>query len=182
MHFLIIDCCFSGKIPSGRTPDAGIPELLVQSPYMSEAERAAFLDAFGADREGTLIGLCVMGGIFAEGIDLADERLIGAVVVGTGLPMINPESEIARDYFDEQGRDGYAYAYRYPGMNKVMQAAGRVIRTESDTGVILLLDERFAYSEYRRIFPKEWSDIRTVRSENITQIINDFWANKGYGK
>lgn len=156
-----------------------IPEkydLLIQSSNMSEKEREDFLDEFGNERDKSLIGLCVMGGIFSEGIDLSDEKLVGAIIVGTGLPMINTESEIAKSYFDEDGKDGFAYAYRYPGMNKVMQAAGRVIRKETDRGVILLLDERFNYSEYRSLFPKEWDDCKRVNSENVEEAVSAFWS------
>ena len=98
-----------------------------------------------------------MGGIFGEGIDLKNEQLIGAIVVGTGLPQISNEREILMGYYDKTSLDaGFDYAYRYPGMNKVLQAAGRVIRTVEDVGVIELLDERFLQSEYRALFPREW--------------------------
>jgi DNA excision repair protein ERCC-2 len=150
--------------------------MLIQEPGMSEADRTAFLMEYEKDRDGTLLGMCVLGGIFAEGIDLADEKLIGAIIVGTGLPMINPESEIARDYFNSCGKDGFAYAYLYPGMNKVMQAAGRVIRKETDRGVILLLDERFSYRQYRDIFPKEWSDCTRTRVEDLRSRVERFWS------
>jgi len=155
-----------------------IPEdfkKIIQTSHMSEDERQDFLESFSADREEPILGLCVMGGIFSEAIDLIDDRLIGAIIVGTGLPMINTESEIARKYFDDEGRDGFAYAYRYPGMNKVMQAAGRVIRKETDRGVILLLDERFNYSEYRCLFPKEWDDFRTINISNLEKAVKEFW-------
>ena len=152
--------------------------VLKQKSRMSEDEREAFLSTFDEVCE-TKVGLCVMGGIFAEGIDLADEKLIGAIVVGTGLPMINTESEIAKKHFDGQEKDGFAYAYRYPGMNKVMQAAGRVIRKDSDRGVILLLDERFSYSEYRRLFPKEWEDVKIVKIGSLQAELENFWSGAG---
>ena len=118
-------------------------DLAVQKSRMEEAEREAFLELFSANRDESLAALCVMGGIFSEGIDLKEERLIGAVIIGTGLPQVNVEQEILREYFDSQGGRGFDYAYQYPGMNKVMQAAGRVIRTLRDKGVIALLDDRF---------------------------------------
>ncbi|MDO4938407.1 MAG: ATP-dependent DNA helicase [Lachnospiraceae bacterium] len=152
-------------------------DVLVQNQKMSEKEREEFLAEFGRERDRSLLGLCVMGGIFSEGIDLTDEKLIGAMIIGTGLPMINTESEIARKYFDEDGKDGFAYAYRFPGMNKVMQAAGRVIRKETDRGVILLLDERFNYSDYRSLFPREWSDCRTVNLSSVGSVVESFWNN-----
>ena len=150
--------------------------MLVQQSGMSEADRAAFLSEYEAEHEGSLLGMCVLGGIFAESIDLADERLIGAIIVGTGLPMINPESEIAREYFNSRGEDGFLYAYLYPGMNKVMQAAGRVIRKETDRGIILLLDERFSYRQYRDTFPREWSDCRRTTVDRARKMLEEFWG------
>lgn len=94
-----------------------------------------------------------MGGIFGEGVDLVGDRLIGCAIVGVGLPQVNPRQEILRRYYDEAGGTGFDYAYRFPGMNKVLQAAGRVIRTQEDRGVVLLLDDRFARTEYTRLFP-----------------------------
>ena len=125
---------------------------MMQEQNMNEQDREAFLQEFEAEREGSLAGFCVMGGIFSEGIDLTKERLIGAMIVGTGLPQVCNEREILKQYFDRHGENGFDYAYLYPGMNKVLQAAGRVIRTEEDKGVIVLLDDRFAgRSEERRV-------------------------------
>lgn len=135
-------------------------KLLMQNTYMSEEERENFLSSFlNEDDEVSCIGFTVLGGIFSEGIDLTHESLIGAIIVGTGLPMIGQERNLLRDFFDSQGKDGYSYAYVFPGMNKVMQAAGRVIRTTEDVGLITLLDDRFMSNEYRRLFPKEWEKI-----------------------
>ena len=116
-----------------------------------------------------------MGGIFSEGIDLKEERLIGAVIIGTGLPQVNVEQEILRDYFDEHGGQGFDYAYQYPGMNKVMQAAGRVIRTIQDKGVIALLDDRFLRPEYVALFPWEWGSYTVVNRHNVSQALVEFW-------
>lgn len=156
--------------------ESGTCDMIVQNQRMSEKERGDFLAEFSFERDRSLLGLCVMGGIFSEGIDLTDEKLIGAIIVGTGLPMINTESEIMKKYFDDDGKDGFAYAYRFPGMNKVMQAAGRVIRKETDRGVILLLDERFSYSEYRSLFPKEWSDCSRVTLSTVGDSVRKFWS------
>ena len=123
-------------------------------------DREDFLAGFQDEDRRTLIGFCVMGGIFAEGIDLSGKRLIGAIVVGTGLPQIGDERELLRRFYDRKGENGFDFAYRFPGMNKVLQSAGRVIRTTEDQGVILLLDERFQLREYRDLFPREWSDCR----------------------
>ena len=150
-------------------------ELLVQRPGMREEEREEFLMQFDSDRNSALLGFCVMGGIFGEGIDLTGEKLIGVIVVGTGIPQVGPERELLKDFFDAKNRCGFDYAYRYPGMNKVQQAAGRVIRTTSDRGVILLLDERFLYAENRKTFPREWADYRTVRAETVGKTLQAFW-------
>lgn len=110
------------------------------------------MEEFEHERERTLVAFCVMGGIFGEGIDLKNDRLIGAIIVGTGLPQVSDEREILKNYYDERGLSGFDYAFRYPGMNKVLQAAGRVIRTSEDRGVILLLDERFYRGSMHRCF------------------------------
>ena len=123
-----------------------------------------------------------MGGIFSEGIDLKEERLIGAVIVGTGLPQVNPEQEILKEYFDEREGNGFDYAYQYPGMNKVMQAAGRVIRTVNDKGVIALLDDRFLRSEYVALFPREWGTYTVVDRGNVSLALEDFWGQFPEGK
>ncbi len=153
------------------------PEILVQSVRMTEADREGFLAEFEKERENSLAAFCVMGGIFSEGIDLAGERLIGVLVVGTGLPGICTEREILKGWYEKQGKDGFAYAYRYPGMNKVLQAAGRVIRTDTDEGVILLLDDRFLSGEYRRLFPREWADFHVINYEKLPLLLEDFWSN-----
>ena len=146
---------------------------------MKEEEREAFLERFAVQPEGeqtkSLLGFCVLGGIFSEGIDLKREALIGAAVVGTGLPLVCHEREILRQYYEERNMDGFAYAYRYPGMNKVLQAAGRVIRTDEDRGVILLLDDRFLGSDYRRLFPLEWNGYQICRLPEAGKKIEEFW-------
>ncbi len=166
-------------------------ECLVQSDYMTEADRENFLNRFEGNPEYDLqkkvcmdieteedtylIGFCVLGGIFSEGIDLKDDSLIGAIIVGTGLPQVCYEREILKGYFDEQGDSGFDYAYRFPGMNKVLQAAGRVIRTATDVGIIALLDERFLQNSYRGLFPREWERFEVVNHNNISKRIERFW-------
>ena len=146
--------------------------LLLQDRDMREEEKEAFLDAFLTSRRGTLTGFCVMGGSFAEGIDLQGESLMGAVVVGTGIPQIGRERELLKEYY---GKNGFAYAYRVPGMNKVLQAAGRVIRTMEDTGWILLLDGRFLYEEYQGCFPPSWNDREICTLRDAGDKIREFW-------
>ncbi|MCP1101273.1 DNA excision repair protein ERCC-2 [Aequitasia blattaphilus] len=150
-------------------------EYATQGPYMSEEAREIFLENFTEEREESFVGFTVMGGIFSEGIDLTKDKLIGAIIIGTGLPQIGRERELLKEYFDKKGENGFNYAYLYPGMNKVLQSAGRVIRTEKDRGIILLLDERFKRNEYRAIFPREWEKIELCTISNIKREICEFW-------
>ena len=157
----------------------GWPELAVQvqQPGLDDEARAAFLAAFSEDPAETLVGFCVMGGIFGEGIDLRNDRLIGAVIVGTGLPQVCRERELLKEFYDKRGEDGFFYAYLCPGMNKVLQSAGRVIRTEEDCGAILLLDERFASQRYARMFPAEWQRPGHCTLKNVREKAEIFWSN-----
>ena len=129
----------------------------------------------GNEKAGTLLGFCVLGGIFSEGIDLKNDSLIGAVIVGTGLPQVCNEREILKSFFESQGDNGFDYAYKYPGMNKVLQAAGRVIRTVDDIGIVALLDERFLTAPYIRMFPREWETYERVSLEQIEKRVERFW-------
>lgn len=151
-------------------------EYVMQSQYMSEEAREIFLENFEEVRTYSLIGFCVMGGIFSEGIDLAEDKLIGAVIAGTGLPQVCRERELLKEYFDAQSFRGFDYAYLYPGMNKVLQSAGRVIRTAEDRGVILLLDDRFTDQRYRDTFPREWENIAMCRVEDAGERMREFWG------
>ncbi|WP_338650496.1 ATP-dependent DNA helicase [Listeria seeligeri] len=156
------------------------PEIVVrkQEGAMDEEQREAFLEAFKAGNLETLVGFCVLGGVFSEGIDLRGERLIGAAIVGVGLAQLNPESDLIKDYYNETIGQGFDYAYQLPGMNKVLQAVGRVIRGESDRGVILLIDERFSASRYRTLFPAHWNHAKIVKNtKEITEQVTEFWRN-----
>ncbi|MCR5222728.1 MAG: ATP-dependent DNA helicase [Lachnospiraceae bacterium] len=156
--------------------DEETQEVLMQKNTMSEEEREAFLDRFTVENsDKTLIGFCAIGGIFAEGIDLKHDSLIGAIIVGTGLPMVTNERQLLRERYDLRDWDGFDYAYRYPGMNKVMQAAGRVIRTVSDIGIVALLDERFLTGSYRLLFPREWKNYETVNLQTVDDEVRVFW-------
>lgn len=166
-------------------------ECIMQRDFMDEFSREDFLKKFEGnldydiqenidmdieyDEDRYLIGFCVLGGIFSEGIDLKNDSLIGVIIVGTGLPQVCYEREILKDYFDEQGEFGFDYAYRFPGMNKVLQAAGRVIRTSDDIGTITLLDERFLQPAYLKLFPREWENFRVVSRRSISKVVEDFW-------
>lgn len=151
--------------------------IIMQHSNMNEAEREEFLQTFEQEDSGTLVAFCVMGGIFGEGIDLKNDRLIGAVIVGTGLPQISNEREILKQYYDKQGLSGFDYAFRYPGINKVLQAAGRVIRTQEDRGIIVLLDERFLQSDYNALYPREWKNRIVGNVETVDAEICKFWEN-----
>ena len=162
--------------------DCSVMELLCQEQNMKEADREAFLEHFSSQKN--VVAFCIMGGIFSEGIDLTGDRLIGSVVVGPGLPQVCNERKIMMDYFNTGKRtdtnadssvDGFKYAYLYPGINKVFQSAGRVIRTEDDTGVILLLDERFGTGEYNSLFPVEWQDAVFGNFDRLAQKVENFW-------
>lgn len=169
----------------------GKVECILQGEHMNEQARENFLNRFVGneecvledvihmeiemEEERSLLGFCVMGGIFSEGIDLKKDSLIGAIIIGTGLPQVCNERELLKNYFDEQGENGFDYAYRYPGMNKVMQAAGRVIRTEEDFGIVALLDERFLMPSYQKMFPREWKSQQIVNVDRIGHEVEMFW-------
>lgn len=165
-------------------------ECIIQSEYMSETDREAFLGRFRGnedfdlqcdidmdieEEDSILIGFCVLGGIFGEGIDLKNDSLIGAIIVGTGLPQVCFEREILKEFFEEDGESGFDYSYRYPGMNKVLQAAGRVIRTVEDVGIVALLDERFLQFAYQRMFPREWEHFEKVNVDTVAKRVERFW-------
>ncbi|MDP4146984.1 MAG: helicase C-terminal domain-containing protein [Bacillota bacterium] len=154
---------------------------IIQKSDMNDEERENFLQHFKTNPSETLVGFAVMGGIFSEGVDLKGDKLSGAIIVGVGLPKICLERELIKEHFEalKGSGEGFRYAYIYPGMNKVMQAAGRVIRTEEDKGIVLLLDERFTSREYLRLFPIEWEHYLKVTNKiEKLKIINEFWENK----
>lgn len=158
--------------------DNTMEECIMQSESMNEEEREEFIQKFSKEEgrnERMLIGFCIMGGIFSEGIDLKNDSLIGAIIVGTGLPQVCFERNILSDYFNQAGNNGFDYAYRYPGMNKVLQAAGRVIRTVEDIGIVALLDDRFLENSYQKMFPREWGNYEVVTVETISKRVEKFW-------
>lgn len=150
--------------------------ILIQEENMDERKREEFLQVFS--KEDNLLAFAVLGGIFSEGIDLVGDKLIGAVIVGVGLPGINFERDNIKEYFNQTTHKGFDYAYTYPGINKVLQAAGRVIRSEKDRGAILLIDDRFSTSKYKKLFPEEWKDGELVKNDDeISSKLNSFWEN-----
>ncbi|GAX04787.1 ATP-dependent helicase [Secundilactobacillus pentosiphilus] len=154
------------------------PDLktVTQAPNMSEIDRAHFLAAFKSDPNESLVGFAILGGLFSEGIDLTASRLIGVAIVSVGLPGISTENNLLRDYFDSQGEPGFEYAYQIPGLNHVFQAAGRLIRSTSDQGIVLLMDQRFASQRYTRYFPPHWQYHRILHAANeLAPTIEHFW-------
>jgi DNA excision repair protein ERCC-2 len=135
---------------------------LLQATGMMEAEREAFLESFQPDQKETLLGFAVLGGIFSEGVNLIGDRLNGVVVVGVGLPQLCFERNLIKDHFYKKEKNGYDYAYVYPGMNKVLQAGGRLIRSESDHGTIVLVDDRFLQRHYQSLLPEEWRNYTVI--------------------
>lgn len=156
-------------------------KYVLQHQNMSEKDKEDFLNEFSKPaKDMTLIGMCVMGGVFSEGIDLKKDSLIGVIIVGTGLPSVDTRQQLLRKFFDEKENCGYEYAYLYPGMNKVLQAAGRVIRTEEDCGVIALLDDRFLTDTYISLFPREWNNYVVTDIGAVREEILDFWERMFY--
>lgn len=151
-------------------------EVLIQSRELKDVEKEAFLANFQAQNEQVVLGFCVLGGVFSEGIDLKKNRLIGSIIVSVGLPQISKEQEELKRYFDEKNQQGFYYIYQLPGFNKMMQAAGRVIRTEEDRGVILLIDQRFSRKDYMQLYPSHWS--KGVVVHDLFSMLNQlkqFW-------
>ncbi len=151
---------------------------IAQKRCMRQSEREEFLSFFKNDTGKLRIGFCVLGGAFSEGVDLPGSRLIGAVIIGVGLPGLSNERNIIKEYFDEDSGVGYDYAYTYPGMNNVLQAAGRVIRTENDRGVVVLVDDRYATPVYRHLFPEHWKNVQYAgNARSLAELLRRFWKN-----
>ena len=166
-----VQTLFKYKYPHIRT--------VVQAKDMSEHARRGFLDAFRAGARTTLVGFSVLGGIYAEGIDLVGDRLIGSVIVGVGLVQPSDENEILREYYDDKYEAGREYAYIYPGFNRVLQAAGRVIRTETDCGVVVFIDERYAEPTYKELMPAQYRTAKFVGdTQALGAVLDRFWAGK----
>ncbi|MBE6596432.1 MAG: ATP-dependent DNA helicase [Ruminococcaceae bacterium] len=160
---------FSEKFPKVK--------LIIQKRNMTQKEKEEFIDSFKDDEDKLRIGFCVLGGSFSEGVDLPGSRLIGTVIFGVGLPGLSNENNIIRDYFETRNGCGYDYAYTFPGMNNVLQAAGRVIRREDDRGVVVLVDDRYASEKYRLLFPEHWKNINYAgNAPLLAENIKKFWS------
>ena len=153
--------------------------IITQSRFMKESDKQSFLENFKTESEKTTVGLLVLGGVFSEGIDLVGDRLIGAIIISVGLPQLNFERDRLKDYFNQDDVDsqlGFLYAYTYPGINKVLQAAGRVIRTENDRGFILYIDSRFRQTPYRTIINELYPDkIEIISPSQLRMQLRQFW-------
>ena len=169
---------FAKKYPTVKT--------VVQTPGMTYEQREAFIEAFRPDSKELLVGFCVLGGSFSEGVDLPGRCLIGAMIVGVGIPALSNERNIMREYYDERAdfgdegggaREGYDYAYTYPGMNHVLQAAGRVIRRDDDRGVVVLMDDRYTAEPYLHLYPAHWTQMAAVSDAvSLYEYLAQFWA------
>ena len=159
---------FAKKYPAVQT--------VVQKRGMNADDREEFLSAFAEDTGKMRVGFAVLGGSFSEGVDLPGSRLIGSIIVGVGLPGFSSERNIMRDYFENRYENGFAYAYTYPGMNNVLQAAGRVIRREDDKGVVVLIDDRYAEPAYQKLFPKHWNHLKYAGNPaSLAELVRKFW-------
>ena len=157
-------------------------EVVIQSRGMKEKEKEEFLALFQKTEEGTRVGLAVLGGSLSEGIDLLGDRLIGVAIVGIGLPMVTFERELLRSHFEETIHEGFNYAYRFPGMNKVMQALGRLIRSEKDSGAVLLIDDRYMSEDYRSLLSRTHPDYSiATKPSDISSILEVFYAKLAKG-
>ena len=153
--------------------------IVLQRPGMNYKERERFINLFRERRHEAVVGFCVLGGMFSEGIDLAGESLIGAIIVGTGMPSLSAERNIMEVYYNDENGRGHEFAYTCPGMNKVLQAAGRVIRSENDTGIVVLIDDRYSEPGMKMLLPTHWRHIKfTGNLTSLAAIISDFWRRK----
>ncbi len=167
---------YMGRVHEAFSKRYPTVETVVQTKGMTATERESFLDAFSEDRK-LRVGFCVLGGSFSEGVDLPGKRLIGSIIVGVGLPGLSNERNLLREHYDTTRERGYDYAYTYPGMNRVLQAAGRVIRREDDRGVIVLVDDRYATDRYKALLPEHWSHLQYAgNATELANIIGEFWS------
>lgn len=151
-------------------------EIIFQNKDMDDRDKQLFISRFLNKSDKSVIGFSVVGGAFAEGIDLVADHLIGVIVIGVGLPTISFKRNLIKDYYDNKDISGYSYAYKHPGMNKVSQAVGRLIRSESDIGAALLIDDRYLTNEYKRLFKKDWSDYEVAMNpKEISNILKKFY-------
>ncbi|HBS10599.1 MAG TPA: ATP-dependent helicase, partial [Firmicutes bacterium] len=165
------------KLKSGLNFDKEY-NVIYQKKSMTNLEKSSFLEAFTENPRKTTIGIAVIGGSFSEGIDLVNDRLIGVIIIGIGLPSFDYESKILRNYYDKNNLDGFNYTYVNPAMNRVMQAVGRLIRSENDRGSVLLIDSRYLHKKYLNLFRNEWKNYKVVKnSDEIKKVLREFYKN-----
>jgi len=177
-NYMIFSPSFAYSEALARSFSAKYPKIRVisQTKDMTRREKAEFLEEFKKEDKSYLVAFCVMGGIYSEGIDLAGDSLIGAIIVGIGMPALSYERETIAEYFEEKYEEGKQYAYIYPGMNRVFQAAGRVIRREDDRGVVVLIDDRFADPIYKKSLPKLWEGVKFIdNAKRLREVLDEFW-------
>ncbi len=152
---------------------------IIQRKNMDQSQRAEFVARFDENNKETLVGFCVLGGVYAEGIDLVGERLIGSIIVGVGMPRLSNERNILAEYYQNRDLDGNMFSYVYPGMTRVMQAVGRVIRSENDKGIAVLIDDRFASPVYKSLFPSHWRHAKFISSpKTMKKLLTSFWEER----
>ena len=181
-NYMIFSPSFAYSEALSRIFSAKYPKInvITQRRDMSASQRQEFLEEFSKEDKSYLVGFCVMGGIYSEGIDLTGDSLIGAVIVGIGMPGLSYEREAISAYYDDKYEEGKQFAYIYPGMNRVLQAAGRVIRREDDRGVIVLVDDRFDDPIYKKIIPKLWTGMKFIGdAKTLRENLDEFWKEKG---
>ncbi len=167
---------YSRKICDAFVNRMPAAKVLCQSSGMTYSERQKFLSEFEIDDGGTTVGFCVMGGVFSESVDLPGKKLIGCIIIGNGAGAVTPERELLQEYYQNKYENGYEYAYTYPGMNRVLQAAGRVIRDEHDRGIAVLIDDRYSSQVYRSLMPEHWHSLKYVgNKETLAALLRNFW-------
>ncbi|HPX92972.1 MAG TPA: ATP-dependent DNA helicase [Bacillota bacterium] len=180
-HYLVFSPSFAYQSQLVRAlshiENKGI-DFLVQPSGMTEGQKEKYLAYFrGQERENSLVGLTVLGSLFNEGIDLVGEELTGVMVIGTGIPGLSPERDLLSQYYDAKSGNGFEYAYMWPGFNRVTQAAGRLIRSEDDFGIVLLIDDRYGRPDYLQLIPDDWNARHVEDRDQCLEMIRDFWQN-----
>lgn len=158
---------------SFRRLHPGIPTI-IQHRDADESERLQYLSSF--ETSDAILAFSILGGIYGEAVDYTGDKLIGTIVVGTGLPSLSLEQKLIEQDYSRQGLNGFDYASRYPGMTRVLQTAGRVIRSETDKGVVVLVDQRLNEPFYQTLFPSHWQVARCDEITQLQQSLTQFWA------
>lgn len=149
-------------------------DILLNNESITEERQFEIINIFNTEKN--IVLFTVVGGVFSEGMDLPDDKLIGAVVIGTGIPKLTFERDLIMEFFDEKYKSGFDFAYRFMGFNKILQSVGRVIRTEEDRGSVLIIDSRILSNKYRYLYPENWKSYELVKNENeLKNKLSEFW-------